>query len=158
MSEPTATTWQIERRSDGVLDFIAVDGTRHADVDIRRGFPFSAPRGGVAVISAAGHELVWIESLDALDPTRQAIVDSVLADREFMPVITHVVSVSEGRPAEWSVQTDRGPHRFSVAHHEDVSRQQDGSMIATDTDGIRYRIPASTAREPRNRRLLDKVL
>lgn len=158
MSESMAATWHLDKRADGGLDFLAVDGARYADVDIRRGFPFSAPRGGVAIVSADGVELAWIDSLDDLDSPRRSLIDSVLAEREFMPVINHVVSVSEGRPAEWSVGTDRGPHRFAVAHHEDVSRQHDGSMIITDTDGIRYRIPAGAARETRNRRLLDKAL
>ncbi len=155
---PLRTTWQLERRGDGGLDFVAADGARHDDVDIRRGFPFSAPRGGLAVLSAAGNELVWIESLDALDPPLQSLIDSVLAAREFMPLIEQVVSVSEGRPAEWSVVTDRGPNRFIVAHPDDVSRQPDGGVILTDTDGIRYRIPVASARDPRNRRLLDRAL
>lgn len=151
-------TWQLESRADGSVDFIARDGRRHDDVDIRRAFPFSAPRGGVAVISSAGQELAWSDSLDALDPSLRAILERVFAEREFMPVIRQVESVSEGRPAEWSVVTDRGECRFTVAHPDDVSRQADGSMILTDTDGIRYRLPAAAALEPRNRRLLDRAL
>ncbi len=155
---PPSGAWQLERRGDGGLDFVTADGTRHEDVDIRRGFPFSAPRGGVAVISPAGHELAWVDALDSVDQATRSLIDTVLAEREFMPMVTEVVSVSEGRPAEWSVVTDRGPCRFTVAHPDDVSRQADGGMILTDTDGIRYRIPVASARDPRNRRLLDRAL
>lgn len=160
MSSPLSPSgpWQLQRRGDGGLDFAAADGTRHEDVDIRRGFPFSAPRGGVAVISATGHELAWIDALDSVDEATRSLIDTVLAEREFMPMVMQVVSVSEGRPAEWSVVTDRGPCRFAVAHPDDVSRQADGSMILTDTDGIRYRIPVVSGRDPRTRRLLDKAL
>jgi hypothetical protein len=151
-------TWRLERRHDGSVDFVTNDGKRHDDVDIRRGFPFSAPRAGLAIIASSGQELAWIDSLDAVDASLRAITESVLADREFMPVISRIQSVSEGRPAEWSVVTDRGPHRFTVAHPEDVSRQSDGGMIITDTDGIRYRVPVAAAREVRNRRVLDRAL
>ena len=151
-------TWRLEQRNDGGVDFVTSDGRRHDDVDIRRGFPFSAPRSGVAIIATTGQELAWIDSLDAVDAPLQAIVERVLADREFMPVIDRIQSISEGRPAEWNVVTDRGSYRFTVAHPEDVSRQSDGGMIITDTDGIRYRIPVAAARDVRNRRLLDRAL
>ncbi len=158
MTETQETSaWQLVRRDDGGLDFLAADGTRHEDVEVRRGFPFSAPREGIAIIAAGGSELLWIESLESVDRRLAALLEEVLAHREFMPVIDRIASVSEGRPAEWNVVTDRGPHRFSVAHPDDVSRQSDGGLVLTDTDGIRYRIPASAARDLRNRRLLDQA-
>ena len=135
---------------------MAADGTRHRDVDVRRGFPFSAPEGGVAVLAAGGAELVWIDSLSACDPSLAVILEGILAEREFMPRVERIVSVKEGRPTEWSVVTDRGPHRFSVAHPDDVSRQPDGGAILTDTDGIRYRVPPAAALDPRSQRLFDR--
>ena len=55
--------WRLERQPDGRLNFIAADGNRHADVDIRRGFPLSAPEGGLAIVAASGVELAWLDSL-----------------------------------------------------------------------------------------------
>ena len=52
-----AMGWELTRRQDGGLDFVAADGVCHADVDIRRAFPLSAPEAGVAVVSATGLEL-----------------------------------------------------------------------------------------------------
>jgi len=153
-----AAGWRLERRADGGLDFIAADGTRQQDVDVRRGFPFSAPEAGVAVLTATGAELVWIDSLATCAPALAAELESILAEREFMPRVERVVSVTEGRPTEWSVVTDRGPHRFSVAHPDDVSRQPDGGAILTDTDGIRYRIPPARTLDSRSQRLLDRGL
>lgn len=150
--------WRLERRSGGGIDFITADGARHSDVDVRRGFPFSAPERGVAVLSAAGVELAWIDSLAACDQSLARLVATILAEREFMPIIERIVMVKEGRPTEWSVVTDRGPHRFSVAHPDDVSRQPDGSVTLTDTDGIRYRIPSAAVLDPRNQRLLERGL
>ena len=153
-----AAGWRLDRRPDGGLDFVAADGTRHHDVDVRRGFPFSAPEGGVAVLAAGGAELVWIDSLSACDPSLAAILEAILAEREFMPRVERIVSVKEGRPTEWSVVTDRGPHRFSVAHPDDVSRQPDGGVVLTDTDGIRHRVPPAAALDPRSQRLLERAL
>ncbi|MFM7136881.1 MAG: DUF1854 domain-containing protein [Planctomycetota bacterium] len=153
-----AAGWRLERRADGGVDFVAADGKRHPDVDVRRGFPFSAPEGGVAVLAAGGAELVWIDSFADCDPPLAAILEAILAEREFMPRVERITSVTEGRPMEWNVITDRGPHRFSVAHPDDVSRQPDGGVILTDTDGIRYRIPPAAALDPRSHRLLERGL
>jgi hypothetical protein len=159
MSEgQVAAAWRLERRPDGGLDFVAADGARQHDVDVRRGFPFSAPAGGVAVLAAGGAELAWIDSLAACDPPLAALHESILAEREFMPRVERIVSVKEGRPTEWSVVTDRGPHRFSVAHPDDVSRQPDGGVVLTDTDGIRHRVPPAAALDPRSQRLLERAL
>lgn len=153
-----AAGWRLDRRADGGIDFVAADGRRHHDVDVRRGFPFSAPEGGVAVLAAGGAELVWIDSLSACEPALATLIEAILAEREFMPRVERITSITEGRPTEWHVATDRGPHRFSVAHPDDVSRQPDGGVILTDTDGIRYRVPPAAALDPRSQRLLERAL
>ena len=153
-----AAGWRLERRPDGGIDFVAADGTRHRDAEVRRGFPFSAPEGGVSVLTAGGTELVWIESLAACDQPLAALLETILTEREFIPLVERITAVTEGRPTEWSVVTDRGPHRFCVAHPDDVSRQRDGGLILTDTDGIRYRIPPAGALDARSRRLLERAL
>ena len=150
--------WRLERQADGGIDFIAADGTRHRDVEVRRGFPFSDPEAGVAVLTAGGAELVWIESLGACGRPLAELLETILAEREIMPRIERITSVTEERPAEWAVFTDRGPHRFSVAHPDDVSRQPDGGVILTDTDGIRYRIPPAGTLDAGSRRLLERVM
>jgi hypothetical protein len=151
-------TWRLERRADGGIDFHGGDGSRHEDADLRRGFPLSAPREGVAVIAADGGELAWIESLDAVPPVVRAVIEDVLAAREFVPVIERIDAISEGRPAEWSVLTDRGRCRFEVAHPDDIARQPDGGLSITDTSGIRYRVSDPAALDPHSRRLLDRLL
>jgi len=158
MSGTQAAGWRLERRADGGLDFVAADGTRHQDVDVRRGFPFSAPEAGVAVLTATGSELFWVDSLASCGRPLAELLEAILAEREFMPRVERITSVTEGRPTEWDVVTDRGPHRFSVAHPDDVSRQPDGGVILTDTDGIRYRIPAAGGLDPRSQRLLERGL
>ncbi len=147
--------WELTRRQDGGLDFVAADGVCHADVDVRRAFPLSAPEAGMAVVSATGLELAWVESLAAAPDRLRQFLGQELARREFVPLIERIESISEARPAEWSVVTDRGPHRFSVTHPDDLVRRPEGSFV-TDTAGIRYRLAPQEALDLPSRRLLER--
>ncbi|MFM8282601.1 MAG: DUF1854 domain-containing protein [Planctomycetaceae bacterium] len=152
------TGWRLERRAHGRVDFIAADGTRHDDVDIVRAFPFTRPDGLVAIVADDGSELAWVDSLDGVETTLAATLRAELAAREFLPVITRIDAVNDAEPAEWSVQTDRGPRRFRVTGGDDVDRSADGSAVVTDTFGVRYRIPAVAALDAASRRLFEKNL
>lgn len=150
--------WTLRRRPHGRVDFVGDDGTVHADVDVLRAFPLSAPRGPAAVLAADGSELAWIESIDDLpEPLRTRLLEE-LSDREFLPTITAIEAVSDTDPAEWTVLTDRGPRRFTLAGPDDVERLPDGSALVSDASGVRYRIASIAALDARSRRLLDRTM
>lgn len=149
--------WRLERHAHGRLDFVDARGGRHDDVDVLRAFPVTAPSGPVAVVAADGGELAWVDSLAALPAPLRSLLERELAQREFLPVIERIEAVADTEPAEWTVQTDRGPHRFKVAHADDVSRQPDGSIFVSDTFGMRYRIPSVSGLDLQSRRLLDRA-
>jgi hypothetical protein len=111
----------------------------------------------VAVIAADGGELAWIESLTEQPGELRSLLERELAQREFLPVIERIEAISDAEPPEWTVATDRGRHRFRVAHTDDISRQPDGGVFITDTFGLRYRIPRESALDATSRRLLDKA-
>jgi len=152
----TPADWRIERRSDGRLDFLDGRGGRHENVDVVRAFPVSAPAGPTAVIAADGAELAWVESLASLPETLRKTLESELAERDFVPRILRLESVSDGEPTEWSVVTDRGPRRFKVSHSDEFVTQSDGSAFVTDTHGMRYAIPSVAALDAHSRRLLEQ--
>ena len=154
---PAGPSWRLERASHGRLDFTAVDGTRHVDVDVLRGFPVSAPAGPVAIVAADGTELAWVDALAALDAPLRGMLEAELAQREFLPVILRIESVSDGEPTEWSVVTDHGPRRFTVAHTDDIAYGADGGAFITDTVGVRYHIPQVSRLDGRSRRLLVRM-
>jgi hypothetical protein len=153
----TAHGWRLERAEHGRLDFIAADGHRHADVDVVRAFPVTAPAGPVSIVSTDGDELAWIDALSALEQPVRGLLEQALAQREFLPVIERIVAVSDGEPTEWSVVTDRGPRRFTVAHVEDIAYAPDGGAFITDNVGVRYRIGSVAKLDGRSRRLLDRM-
>lgn len=152
-----AEGWRLERHGDGRLDFIDPSGRRHRDVDVVRGFPVTDPAGPVAVVASQGDELVWVDALGRLPTDLRGLLEAELAQREFLPVIQRIDSVSASEPAEWRVVTDRGPHRFNVAHPDDVSRRPDGSAFVTDVRGMRYLIRDVAALDHRSRRLLERL-
>lgn len=149
--------WVLERHAHGRLVFIAADGGRHDDVDVLRAFPVTAAQGPVAIVGADGGELAWIDALAAVAEPLRTIIEQELAEREFLPVVERIEAIADSEPAEWTVSTDRGPHRFKVAHADDVVRQPDGAVFITDTDGVRYRVPRFDALDAESRRLLDRV-
>jgi hypothetical protein len=149
--------WRLERHDHGRLDLVDARGTRHHDVDVLRAFPVTAPSGPVAIIAADGGELAWIEALVDQPAGLRSLLERELAQREFLPVIDRIEMVSDSEPSEWSVVTDRGKHRFKVAHADDIARQADGGVFITDTFGMRYQIPRESALDATSRRLLDKL-
>jgi hypothetical protein len=150
--------WRLERQPDGRLEFIDAAGRRHANVDLVRCFPVTAPDGAVAVVGETGDELAWIEAVaTAGEPLRGLLLEE-LARREFLPVIERIEAIALGEPSAWSVVTDRGPHRFQVAHGDDVVRDPHGGAMITDTSGLRYRIRDLASLDGRSRRLLDRAM
>lgn len=149
--------WRIERQAHGRLAFIDARGTQHDNVDVLRAFPVTAPSGPVAIVSADGTELAWIDSLQDAPAALRRTLEQELGEREFLPVIERIDGVSDSEPAEWSVLTDRGPRRFKVAHCDDIARLPDDSAFITDTDGIRYRIESIAQLSLRERRLFEKM-
>jgi len=153
----TAPNWRLESASHGRLDFIDATGQRHGDVDVLRAFPVSAPAGPVVIVATDGTELAWIDPLADLAPHLRELLEQELSQREFLPVIERIESVSDGEPTEWSVVTDRGLRRFTVAHIDDIVYAPDGSVSITDSVGVRYAIPQVSRLDSRSRRLLDRL-
>ena len=153
----TTLSWRLECASHGRLDFIDAAGQRHGDVDVLRAFPVSAPAGPVVIVATDGSELAWIDPLADLVPHLRSLLETELSQREFLPVIERIESVSDGEPMEWSVVTDRGLRRFTVAHIDDIVYAADGGASITDSVGVRYAIPQVSRLDARSRRLLDRL-
>jgi hypothetical protein len=153
----TSPDWRLERATHGRLDLIDAAGQRHVDVDVLRAFPVSAPAGPVVIVATDGAELAWIDPLADLEQSLRSLLETELAQREFLPVIERIESVSDGEPMEWSVVTDRGPRRFTVAHVDDIVYAADGGASITDSVGVRYTISQVSRLDSRSRRLLDRL-
>lgn len=143
----------------GQLVLTDAEGHQHIGVEVVRAFPLSDPRHGVAVCDSHGHELIWLEDLDALPAPMVRQIEEELAKREFVPVIRRIVNVSSAvEPSEWDVETDRGRTSFVLDSEEDVHELEEHRALITDAHGIRYLIPDVRQLDSHSRRLLERFL
>jgi hypothetical protein len=143
----------------GRLVLVDAHGREHVGVEPVRAFPISAPRHGISLLDAEGHELLWINDLDQVPRPIRELIEHDLARREFMPVLRRIVKVSaQAEPCEWQVETDRGPTRFVLGRDDDVRRLAEHGALITDSHGIRYLIPDLRTLDAASRRFLERYL
>lgn len=143
----------------GRLVLRLADGTEHAGVVPVRAFPIAAPDEGLALVSADGHELAWVDRIDALPAGQRTLVEEDLASREFVPRILAIRAVSSfATPSAWSVDTDRGPTELVLKGEEDIRRLARGMLLIADRDGVHYLVRDLNALDRSSRRLLDRFL
>ena len=157
MSVPTM--FDLQRDAFGRLVLTDAEGQRHEGVVAVRAFPIAAPDEGVSLLDGGGHELAWVERLSALDGPTRTLVEQALEQREFMPVLQHLKSVSSfGTPSTWNVETDRGATSFVLKGEEDIRRLGPGLLIVNDNHGVQYLIRDLQAMDKHSRKLLDRFL
>lgn len=138
---------------------VLTDAAGAHGVEPVRAFPLSAPREGVSLCDGGGKELLWIESLDAVEPEARRLIEERLAQRAFVPVLRRVLAVSSAvEPSEWEVETDRGRTRFVLKNEDDVHLLDDHAALITDAHGIRYLIADVRGLDGPSRRLLERFL
>ena len=159
MSLPASADYQLQRDASGRLVLIDATGERHEGVVPVRAFPISAPEDGIALVDAHGHELAWIERIEALPAGLAEIVADELAIREFMPVISRIISVSSfATPSTWRVATTRGETDLVLTGEEDIRRLTPPALLIADTHGIHYLIRDRGALDAQSRKFLDRFL
>jgi len=152
-------SFQLARDAFGRLAFTGADGVAHVGVVPVRAFPIAAPDEGLSLLSAEGHELAWVERLDALPAAARALVDEVLTEREFVPQIQRLHAVSSfSTPSTWSVDTDRGPTRFVLKGEEDIRRIGRTQLLISDSQGLQFVVRDFLALDRHSKRLLERFL
>ncbi|MDR2239789.1 MAG: DUF1854 domain-containing protein [Zoogloeaceae bacterium] len=151
--------FQLARDAFGRLTLTAADGTVHQGVAPVRAFPIAAPGEGIALVGADGHEAGWIERLDALPPAQRQLLEEALAEREFMPEIRRLHSVSSfATPSTWRVDTDRGETNLVLRGEEFIRRLGPSWLLIEDSHGIHFLVRDLAALDTTSRRLLDRFL
>jgi hypothetical protein len=151
--------YRLRRNAFGKLELISSDGEIHAGVVPVRAFPISAPADGIALVDPYGHELAWIDEFGDLPEELRTLLETELAQREFMPVITRIVSVASfATPSTWQVETDRGAATLILKGEEDIRRLTPPALLIADSHGIHFLIPDRSALDQHSRRILDRFL
>lgn len=151
--------YQLSRNTFGRLVFTEPSGLVQESVVPVRSFPITDPDQGIALIDAHGHELAWIDRLADLPQEYRALIESELANREFIPEIRRLLKVSGFvTPSAWQVETDRGEATFILKGEEDIRRLTVSSLMITDSHGIHFLIRDRLALDRHSRKLLDHFL
>lgn len=156
----TASTFSLERDAFGKLILTNAQGERFDSVVPVRAFPIQSPEDGIALVSLEGHEVGWVDRLDAVPEPTQDLIRQELSSREFVPVIDRIVAVSSfSTPCTWTVATDRGETDFVLRGDEDIRRiGKDGSLLIADVHGIQYLVRDQYALDANSKRILDRFM
>lgn len=151
--------FRLTRDPFGQLVFTGADGVVHEGVVPVRAFPIAAPEAGIAVMSAEGHEIAWIDRLTDLRPDMRTVLEEELASREFMPEIRRIHHVSSfATPSTWEVDTDRGQTTFVLKGEEDIRRLAKSALLIADSHGIHFLVRDIHALDKTSRKFLDRFL
>jgi hypothetical protein len=153
-------SWALERDPFGRLAFTDAQGQCVQDVVPVRAFPIQSPQEGIALVSQAGHEVVWIDALSQVPEPAQTLIVETLASREFIPVILKIAATTSfSTPCTWSVQTDRGHTSLVLRGDEDIRRiGTANALLVADVHAIQYLIPDQFALDAGSRKILDRFL
>ena len=158
-SSTASPAFQLVRQPSGRLLFIGANGEQHAGVVPVRAFPLAAPDEGISLVSTEGHELAWVEQLQALPPALRTLLQEELALRDFVPEIRRLKSVSTfATPSIWTVETDRGDTSFVLKGEEDIRRLGRNALLISGSQGVQYSVRDMTALDRASRRLLERFL
>jgi hypothetical protein len=155
----SAPTFALERNAFGRLVFTAPGGTPQVGAIPVRAFPLAAPDEGLSLVGPDGHELVWIDRLDALPADQRALIEAELAEREFAPRVQRIVSVSSfSTPSTWQVETDRGTTSFVLKGEEDIRRIERTRLMISSGEGLHFVVADVTRLDRHSKRLLERFL
>jgi len=158
-STSASTSLQLAREASGRLVFTDAGGQAHTGVVPVRAFPIAAPDEGISLVNTEGHEVAWIDDLQAVAPAARALLQEELALRDFVPEITRLKSVSSfGTPSVWTVETDRGETSFILKGEEDIRRLARTGLLIAGSQGVQYSVKDMTALDRASRRLLERFL
>jgi hypothetical protein len=163
MSLPTTSAalpaFTLERHASGRLVYTGADGVPRHGVTPVRAFPVSAPEAGLSLVSAEGHELLWIDALEQVAPAARALLEEELAHREFMPEIRCIREVSTfSTPSTWTVDTDRGETTLVLKVEEDIRRLPGRRLLITSGHGIVFSVRDMGALDRASRKFLERFL
>ena len=150
---------RIIRNQAGRLVLTLDDGQVHEGVVPVRAFPVFAPESCLAIMSSDGKELAWVDNPADLPEDVRILVQEEIATREMMPEILRITAVSTfSTPSTWSVDTDRGATQFVLKAEEDIRRLLAGTLIITDSHGLRFLLRDILRLDKHSKRILDRFL
>ncbi|MDH0864157.1 DUF1854 domain-containing protein [Mitsuaria sp. GD03876] len=149
----------LARDAFGRLRLVDAAGQTHENVTPVRAHPLTAPEEGLSLVGTDGHEIAWIDRLDALPAEQRELLRDELAQREMTPTVQRLLSVSTfSTPSQWAVETDRGRAEFILKSEEDIRRLGEGRLLIASSHGLHFLVPDRFALDRHSRKLLERFL
>jgi hypothetical protein len=153
------TSCTLTRNLAGKLVLTTETGEIHTGILPVRSFPIAAPNECISLTDSAGHELVWLETLNTIDTASRALIFEELASREFTPEVRAINKVSSfATPSTWQVVTDRGVTELLLKAEDHIRRLSDTALLITDGHGVSFLIRDLGQLDAQSRKLLDRFL
>jgi hypothetical protein len=160
-SEPVTAAGLLRLEEDawGRLVATLADGSTIAGVEPVRAFPWSARNDVIVLLDCSGREVACLSPLESLSDEVRAVLDRVLARREFVPSIERIVKWSHPYPpCEWTALTDRGPVTITIDSDDDIRKLEGQSALVSDASGLRFRIPDISRLDASSRGRLRRLM
>lgn len=150
---------KLRKKGDQIF-FESGNGDEPKPVKLVRARPVSFREGFISIQDAANKEIMFLETLDELDPESRKVLEEELAQRYILSRINRVINAQAHFGMRYfHVETDRGERRFAL---KDASKNAvfitDDYLILRDTLGCRYEIPSMKALDSRSRLEILKIL
>lgn len=156
MSE-VATNFTLEMDNDCNLTLIDSVGVRHEKVRPVRLFPLTDPSAWISIVNAQGQELSCVKQIDTLPDALREMLLKALANRDFVPVIRSIKSVTRAPTGHaWTVMTDRGETVFHTESDESIQQLGGSRLVVIDARNTRYLIPDVNALDAKSRQRLER--
>ena len=122
---------------------VNVGDQAYSDIEIFRAFPLSDSSHYWGLIDSTGADIGVIARPEELDENSRAVAQAALHRRYFVPIVSRVVEVTEDFGSIfWTVESDRGDHKYHVRGMKDnMVELTTNRIMITDVDGNRFEIP-----------------
>ena len=153
--------FQLSHDGLGRLSLRLPDGELHSGVLPVRAFPLEAPDEGISLVSEQGRELFWLAHINDLPVQERALLQTALSQREFVPEILRLLSVStSSTPSVWEVETDRGLTQLLLKGEEDIRLLpgQGTRLLVHSGHGVVFLIRDMHALDRISKKLLERFL
>lgn len=150
----------LTRDAFGRLVLTTADGVRHEDISPVRAFPLAEPQAHISLVGSDGRERLWVNHLNDLPTAARQVLEEALAQRECLPVIQRIVSVSTfATPSQWEVETDRGRTTLLLKAEEDIRRlPEPGRLLIASGHGLHFVVADRFGLDRGSRKLLERFL
>lgn len=155
---PRAAPFTLSRDNFGRL-LLSRAGQPDVVITPVRSFPISAPDESISLVDAQAQEQAWVDRLQDLPDGPQRLIAEDLAQRDFKPVILHILRASTwATPSRWDIVTDRGAAVLTLKSEDDIRRLSASTLLIADTCGVHFLIRDLAALDRASRKILDRFL